>query len=141
MCALAIPRTEPHVAFFVDLGVLGFPLIGAFQANKEITEVEKIEVPGLVQNGALINEAKEEGKMYLDLVSYDKINKSIVEEKLTSASPETKDAVQAARDGSAPKALLNMCIFFAYKCPHVFNKQKITTFCISHHVSKLFTTT
>ena len=75
------------------------------------TEVEKIEVPGLVQNGSLINEAKEEGKMYLDLVSYDKINKSIVEEKLTSASPETKDAVQAARDGSAPKALLNMCIF------------------------------
>ncbi len=93
------------------VGVLGFPLIGAFQANKEITEVEKIEVPGLVQNGSLINEAKEEGKMYLDLVSYDKINKSIVEEKLTSASPETKDAVQAARDGSAPKALLNMCIF------------------------------
>jgi hypothetical protein len=45
------------------------------------------------------------------LVSYDKINKSVVEEKLTSASPETKDAVQAARDGSAPKALMNMCIF------------------------------
>ncbi|MFL2484165.1 MAG: MFS transporter [Verrucomicrobiales bacterium] len=93
------------------VGVLGFPLIGAFQADKEIEEVEKVEAPGLVQNGLLAVEAKTEGKMYMDVVSYDKINPEIVEEKLANASEEVKKAVQDARDGSAPKALMKMTIF------------------------------
>jgi hypothetical protein len=41
------------------VGVLGFPLIGALQANKEISEVSKVDAPGLVANGALVEDATE----------------------------------------------------------------------------------
>ena len=92
------------------VGVLGFPLIGALQANKEISEVSKVDAPGLVANGELVEGATEAKKIY-QIIPYSVLSTEVVEEKLASASPETKGAVQAARDGSAPKALMSMTIF------------------------------
>ena len=46
------------------VGVLGFPLIGALQANKEISEVSKTNAPGLVENGEIVGDAKNK-KNYL----------------------------------------------------------------------------
>ena len=92
------------------VGVLGFPLIGALQANKEISEVSKVDAPGLVANGDLVEGATEAKKIY-QIIPYSVLSTEVVEEKLASASPETKDAVDAARKGSAPKALMSMTIF------------------------------
>ena len=55
------------------VGVLGFPLIGAFQANKEISEVSKTNAPGLVENGEIVGDATEEKSIY-QIINY-KINK------------------------------------------------------------------
>ena len=92
------------------VGVLGFPLIGALQANKEISEVSKVDAPGLVANGDLV-EGTTEAKNIYQIIPYSVLNAEVVEEKLANASPETKDAVDAARKGSAPKALMSMTIF------------------------------
>jgi hypothetical protein len=92
------------------VGVLGFPLIGALQANKEISEVSKVDAPGLVANGDLV-EGTTDAKNIYSIINYSVLNDDVVEEKLASASPETKDAVDAARKGSAPKALMSMTIF------------------------------
>ena len=85
-------------------------MIGALQANKEISEVSKVDAPGLVANGDLV-EGTTDAKNIYSIINYSVLNADVVEEKLASASPETKDAVQAARDGSAPKALMSMTIF------------------------------
>ena len=92
------------------VGVLGFPLIGALQANKEISEVSKVDAPGLVANGDLVEGATDARKQD-SIINYSVLNADVVEEKLASASPETKSCCAAARDGSAPKALMSMTIF------------------------------
>ena len=67
--------------------------------------------------GVRLTRAKEcyvratDAKNIYSIINYSVLNAEVVEEKLASASPETKDAVQAARDGSAPKALMSMTIF------------------------------
>ena len=92
------------------VGVLGFPLIGALQANKEISEVSKTNAPGLVENGEIVGDATEEKSIY-QIINYSTLNAEVVEAKLADASDETKKAVADASAGSAPKALMSMCIF------------------------------
>ena len=92
------------------VGVLGFPLIGALQANKEISEVSKVDAPGLVVNGALVEDATEAKSIY-QIIPYSVLSEEVVEEKLANANEGTKKAVAAARSGSAPKALMSMTIF------------------------------
>jgi MFS family permease len=92
------------------VGVLGFPLIGALQANKEISEVSKVDAPGLVANGALVEDATEAKSIY-QIIPYSVLSEEVVEEKLANANEGTKKAVATARAGSAPKALMSMTIF------------------------------
>mgnify|MGYP001330771307 CR=1 len=92
------------------VGVLGFPLIGALQANKEISEVSKVDAPGLVANGALVEDATEAKSIY-QIIPYSVLSEEVVKEKLANANEGTKEAVAAARAGSAPKALMSMTIF------------------------------
>ncbi|MBV63736.1 MAG: MFS transporter [Rickettsiales bacterium] len=92
------------------VGVLGFPLIGALQANKEISEVSKVDAPGLVENGGVVESATEKKTIY-QIIPYSVLSDDVVDDKLATASAETKDAVAAARKGSAPKALMSMTIF------------------------------
>ena len=53
--------------------VLGFPLIGALQANKEISEVSKTNAPGLVENGEIVGDATEEKSIY-QIINYSTLN-------------------------------------------------------------------
>ena len=92
------------------VGVLGFPLIGAIQANKEISEVAKTATPGLVENGEVATDAKE-GKSIYSIINYEVLSDTAVDEKLADADDAAKEAVAAARKGSAPKALGSMTGF------------------------------
>ena len=92
------------------VGVLGFPLIGAIQANKEISEVAKTAAPGLVENGEVAPTAKE-GKSIYSIINYEVLTDAAVDEKLANASEDDKKKVADARAGSAPKALASMTIF------------------------------
>ena len=100
------------------VGVLGFPYIGALQANKEIASVAKLpaaaEVPGLIVDGKLAPAVLEEKNIY-DVIDYKKLNGDAMDELVNSAPADKKETIGAsisdARKGSAQKALFNMAIF------------------------------
>ena len=92
------------------VGVLGFPFIGAIQANKEISEVANTKAPGLVENGEIVKDAKE-GKSIYSIINYEVLTDAAVDEKLANASEDDKKKVADARAGSAPKALATMTVF------------------------------
>ena len=92
------------------VGVLGFPFIGAIQANKEISEVAKTAAPGLVENGQVVSDAKE-GKDIYKIINYEVLSENAVTEKLADADQDTKDKVATARKDSGPKALATMTVF------------------------------
>jgi len=92
------------------VGVLGFPLIGAIQANKEISEVASTGNAALVKDGAVIEEATEAKNIY-KIINYEVLTDTAVDEKLADASEEDKKIVADARAGSAPKALGSMTVF------------------------------
>jgi len=92
------------------VGVLGFPFIGAIQANKEISEVANTKAPGLVENGEIVKDAKEEKSIY-SIINYEVLTDTAVDEKLANASEDDKKKVADARAGSAPKALGSMTVF------------------------------
>ena len=92
------------------VGVLGFPFIGAIQANKEISEVAKTAVPALVENGQVVSDAKE-GKDIYKIINYEVLSENAVTEKLADADQDTKDKVATARKDSGPKALATMTVF------------------------------
>jgi MFS family permease len=92
------------------VGVLGFPFIGAIQANKEISEVAKTAAPGLVENGEIATDAKE-GKDIYKIINYEVLSDDAVNTKLADADQDTKDKVAAARTASKPKALATMTVF------------------------------
>ena len=92
------------------VGVLGFPFIGAIQANKEISEVANTAVPALVENGQVVSDAKE-GKDIYKIINYEVLSENAVTEKLADADQDTKDKVATARKDSGPKALATMTVF------------------------------
>jgi hypothetical protein len=92
------------------VGVLGFPLIGAIQANKEISEVANTGNTALVNDGAVIEDATEAKNIY-KIINYKILSDTVVDEKLADASEEDKKKVANARAGSAPKALGSMTVF------------------------------
>ena len=92
------------------VGVLGFPFIGAIQANKEISEVAKTAAPGLVENGQVVSDAKE-GKDIYKIINYEVLSENAVTEKLADADQDTKDKVATARKDSGPRALATMTVF------------------------------
>lgn len=96
------------------VGVLGFPYIGALQANKEIALVEGVpaaaEVQGLLTDGEL-SEGLSESKRALLVIPYETLDGEKFDELTAGASDETKTALADARSGSAQKALFDMAIF------------------------------
>lgn len=99
------------------VGTLGFPFIGAMQANKAITavvahpEITK-EVPGLVENNKL---TVVKDKVIYEIISYQTIDDERLKALLTQ-TPEAKRAdvekqLGEVRDASKQGALANMAIF------------------------------
>jgi hypothetical protein len=96
------------------VGVLGFPYIGALQADKKIETIAATDaakqVPALVQNGTLNEKVLEEKRIY-EIIPY----KTVDDAKLaamTATLPSAKaDEIKAAADRSSQKALANMTIF------------------------------
>jgi MFS family permease len=96
------------------VGVLGFPYIGALQADKKIETIAATDaakqVPALVQNGTLNEKVLEEKRIY-EIIPY----KTVDDAKLaamTATLPSAKaDEIKVAADRSSQKALANMTIF------------------------------
>ena len=96
------------------VGTLGFPYIGALQADKAIDAVAAVEqaesVPGLLADGKVVDSALEEKSIY-EIINYKTLKADAVDSMLADAPQETKDAIEKAQEGSAQKALANMAIF------------------------------
>ena len=100
------------------VGTLGFPYIGALQADKAITAVASLEqadlVPGLVENGAVVSSALTDKSIY-EIIKYKTLDAeavaNLVKEAPADKQEEITEAIAAAEGGSAQKALLNMAIF------------------------------
>lgn len=100
------------------VGTLGFPYIGALQAQKEIDQVAAIseasEVPGLLSDGSVVADAQSEKKIY-EIINYNVLDKDKVAELVEKAPADKQEdisaAIQKASDGSAQKALANMAYF------------------------------
>ena len=100
------------------VGTLGFPYIGALQADKAIEAVAASEqaakVPGLVADRSVVADALQEKKIY-EIINYNTLNDEAVADLVASAPAAEQDAINAsiasAKEGSAQKALGNMAIF------------------------------
>ncbi len=100
------------------VGTLGFPYIGALQADKAIEAVatteEALSVPGLIENGEVVSGAQMEKSIY-EIISYNVLNQEAVDEMVSNAPVEsqmdTSAAIKNAVDGSAQNALANMAVF------------------------------
>lgn len=100
------------------VGVLGFPYIGAIQANKAITEVAAMEqaadVPGLLAGDKLSDDALTDESIY-SIINYQNLNDDKVAEMVASAPADKqegiKEAIGAAKADGGQKALLNMAMF------------------------------
>ncbi|HEX7898473.1 MAG TPA: MFS transporter [Planctomycetota bacterium] len=98
------------------VGTLGFPYIGALQANRQIQAVVEVEAakkaPGLVQNGKLT--AVNDRSIY-EVIKYQAIDDAKLAEGLAKLPPaDVKDAtekVAAARGASNQGALGSMVVF------------------------------
>jgi MFS family permease len=96
------------------VGVLGFPYIGALQADKKIDAIEASPVaqsaPGLVLNGQLTPEVLDEKRIY-EVIPYKVVN----DQKLAAATATLTEAqraeIGATAAASSQRALANMAIF------------------------------
>ena len=99
------------------VGTLGFPYIGALQADKEVEAIRNDaaiveQLPGLVKDGQLT--ATEEKSIY-EVISYTAISDEKVQAEL-STLPESdqegiKEKIASVRDASNQGALASMTIF------------------------------
>jgi MFS family permease len=94
------------------VGVLGFPYIGALQANKEIDSVAASNaakaVPGLVVDGKLTT--VQDNTIY-DIIKYKTLDADALATRTAALTTEQKAEITAARAGSSQKALANMTLF------------------------------
>ena len=94
------------------VGVLGFPYIGALQADKEIDAVAATnaakQVPGLVQDGKLTTVAD---RTIYDIIKYKTIDADALAARTAMLTTEQKDEIATARRQSSQKALANMAVF------------------------------
>ncbi len=102
------------------VGVLGFPYIGALQANKAITEVAQMEqvssVPGLVEDGKLSDAALEDKSIY-GIIKYKNLDDAKVGDLIQGADlaetqvAEIESGIKTAKAEGGQKALFNMAVF------------------------------
>ncbi len=95
------------------VGTLGFPYIGALQAENQIeavssSEVAK-EVPGLVEDGKLTTTS--EGSVY-EIIKFSQISDAKLNEVLDeNADEETKEEIATVREKANQSSLADMTIF------------------------------
>ena len=100
------------------VGTLGFPYIGALQADKEIQSVAMVQeaalVPGLIEDGEVVPAALTEKSIY-EIIKYKTLDRETVDSMVTNAPADKqesiREAIATAQAGSAQKALANMAIF------------------------------
>jgi MFS family permease len=96
------------------VGVLGFPYIGALQADKKIDAIASspaaMQAPGLVLNGKLTPEVLDEKRIY-EVIPYEVVNDTKLAAKSAPLMPEQKKQIDDAAAGSSQRALANMAIF------------------------------
>ena len=105
------------------VGVLGFPYIGALQANKAITEVAQMEqassVAGLLDGDKVSDSALEDKAIY-GIIKYKNLDDAKVEQLIEKADlgdekvAAIQDGIVAAKAEGGQKALFNMAIFPAF---------------------------
>ena len=96
------------------VGVLGFPYIGALQADKKIDAIAATPaaqtVPGLVVNGTLRADVLDEKRIY-EIIPYKVVNDAKLSAATAMLSTEQKKQIADAGAGSSQKALRNMALF------------------------------
>jgi hypothetical protein len=96
------------------VGVLGFPYIGALQADKKIDMIAATPAaqaaPGLVENGRLSQSVLDDKEIY-EVIPYKTVNDAQLATATATLSEAQKDEIKAAGDASSQRALANMAIF------------------------------
>ena len=99
------------------VGTLGFPYIGALQADKEIESVvavQEVKDLGLLEGDKLKPEAQAQKKIY-EIINYNVLDDAAVKAAVAKAPADKKEEIEKkiadARAGSAQKALFNMSYF------------------------------
>jgi hypothetical protein len=99
------------------VGVLGFPYIGALQADKKIDAIAATpaaqSVPGLVVDGRLSDTVLDQKRVY-EIIEYETVNEDKLTAATASLSADQQEEIAEAAAGSAQGALRNMAIFPAF---------------------------
>jgi MFS family permease len=101
------------------VGVLGFPYIGALQEQKVVQEVAKVEevskIDGFLKDGNISDEYLDQNSIYYVTIKYPTLKAEKVDEMVKAAPADQQaamtEAIGAAKEGSAQKALANMAVF------------------------------
>jgi hypothetical protein len=98
----------------LSVGVLGFPYIGALQADKKIDAIEASTAaqaaPGLVVNGHLTPAVLDEKRIY-EVIPYKVVNDAKLAAATAPLTEAQKGEIAAAAGGSSQRALANMALF------------------------------
>ena len=98
----------------LSVGVLGFPYIGALQADKKIDLIAATPAaqaaPGLVENGRLSQTVLDDKEIY-EVIPYKTVNDAQLATATATLTDAQKAEIQAAADASSQRALANMAIF------------------------------
>jgi MFS family permease len=96
------------------VGVLGFPYIGALQANKKIDMIAATPAaqaaPDLVINGELTPAVLDKKHIY-EVIPYKVVNDKRLDEKTAALNAAQKTEIATAAAASSQKALGNMALF------------------------------
>jgi MFS family permease len=96
------------------VGVLGFPFIGALQANKKIDMIAAtpaaLAAPDLVINGQLTPAVLEPKKIY-EVIPYQVASDAKIAQKTASLTEDQKKQIADAGAASSQRALANMAVF------------------------------
>ncbi|HEV2295204.1 MAG TPA: MFS transporter [Tepidisphaeraceae bacterium] len=98
----------------LSVGVLGFPYIGALQADKKIDMIAATPaaqaVPDLVINGQL-SPAVLDRKLIYEVIPYKVVNDAKLAERTATLSGAQQAEIAAAANASSQRALANMAFF------------------------------
>jgi MFS family permease len=96
------------------VGVLGFPYIGALQADKKIEAIAATpaasQVSGLVMNGKLTPEVLDDKHIY-EVIPYKVVNDDKLAAKTATLNSEQNAEIATAASSSSQRALKNMAVF------------------------------
>jgi MFS family permease len=96
------------------VGVLGFPFIGALQADKKIDAIAATpaaqSVPALVTNGRLSSNVLDEKRIY-EVIPYETVNDDKLKVATATLSEPQRQEITSAGTASSQRALKNMATF------------------------------